>query len=35
MANIEGAIKAALAKRELEYSLKDATFKYISAIVKW
>ena len=35
MANIEGAIKAALAKRGLEYSLKDETFKCISVIVKW
>jgi G:T-mismatch repair DNA endonuclease (very short patch repair protein) len=35
MANIERAIKAVLAKRGLEYSLKDETFKGISAIVKW
>ena len=35
MANIERAIKAVLAKRGLEYSLKDETFKCISAIVKW
>ena len=35
VANIERAIKAVLAKRELEYSLKDETFKCISAIVKW
>jgi hypothetical protein len=35
MANIEGAIKAALAKRGLEHSLKYETFKCISAIVKW
>ena len=34
MANIERAIKAVLAKRGLEYSLKDETFKGISAIVK-
>jgi hypothetical protein len=34
MANIERAIKAVLAKRGLEYSLKDETFKCISAIVK-
>jgi hypothetical protein len=35
MANIERFIKAALAKRGLEFSLKDETFKCISAIVKW
>jgi hypothetical protein len=34
MAIIERAIKAVLAKRVLEYSLKDETFKGISAIVK-
>ena len=28
MANIERAIKAVLAKRGLEYSLKDETFKF-------
>ena len=32
MVNIERAIKAVLAKRGLEYSLKDETFKCISAI---
>jgi hypothetical protein len=31
MANIERAIKAVLAKRGLGYSLKDETFKGISA----
>jgi hypothetical protein len=35
MASIERAIKAVLAKRGLEFSLKDETFKCISAIVKW
>ena len=35
MANTERAMKAVLAKRGLEYSLKDETFKCISAIVKW
>ena len=35
MANIERAIRAALAKRVLEFLLKDETFKCISAIVKW
>ena len=35
MANIERAIKGVLAKRGLEYLLKDETFKCISAIVKW
>jgi hypothetical protein len=35
MANTERAMEAVLGKRELEYSLKDETFKCISAIVKW
>jgi hypothetical protein len=35
MANIERVTKAALAKRGLGFSLKDETFKCISAIVKW
>jgi hypothetical protein len=34
MANIERVIKAALAKRGLEFLLKE-TFKCISTIVKW
>ena len=32
MENIERAIKAPLAKRGLEFSLKDETYLYISAI---